>query len=85
MKLLTLKFFILLVVLFIPNIVDSKELNSLKNLVIYKDKKKISEISFKNEKDKNVSLSNSEFLGYLVRTMQRRNAISAKSSKQFKI
>ena len=44
MKLLTLKFFILLVVLFIPNIVDSKELNSLNNLVIYKDKKKISEI-----------------------------------------
>ena len=54
MKLLTLKFFILLVVLFIPNIVDSKELNSLKNLVIYKDKKKISEITFKNENDKNV-------------------------------
>ena len=60
MKLLTLKFFILLVVLFIPNIVDSKELNSLKNLVIYKDKKKISKISFKNEKDKNVSLSEYE-------------------------
>ena len=57
MKLLTLKFFILLVVLFIPNIVDSKELNSLKNLVIYKDKKKISEISFKNGEDKNVLLS----------------------------
>ena len=57
MKLLTLKFFILLVVLFIPNIVDSKELNSLKNLVIYKDKKKISEKSLKNEKYKNVSLS----------------------------
>ena len=60
MKLLTLKFFILLVVLFIPNIVDSKELNSLKNLVIYEDQKKISEISFKNEKDKNVSLSKYE-------------------------
>ena len=57
MKLLTLKFFILLVVLFIPNIVDSKELNDLKNLVIYDDQKKISEISFKNEEDKNVSLS----------------------------
>ena len=41
MKLLTLKFFILLVVLFIPNTVNSKELNGLKNLVIYKDKKKI--------------------------------------------
>ena len=54
MKLLTLKFFILLVALFIPNIVNSKELNGLKNLVIYKDKKKISEISFKNEKDNNV-------------------------------
>ena len=60
MKLLTLKFFILLVVLFIPNTVNSKELNGLKNLVIYEDKKKISEISFKNEKDKNVSLSKYE-------------------------
>ena len=57
MKLLTLKFFILFLVLFIPNIVNSKELNDLKNLVIYDDKKKISEISFKNEEDKNVSLS----------------------------
>ena len=60
MKLLTLKFFVLLVVLFIPNIVNSKELNGLKNLVIYEDQKKISEISFKNEKDKNVSLSEYE-------------------------
>ena len=50
MKLLTLKFFILLVVLFIPNAVNSKELNGLKNLVVYEDQKKISEISFKNEK-----------------------------------
>ena len=84
MKLLTLKFLILLTVFFIPNIVNSKELNGLKNLVIYKDKKKISEISFKNEKDKNVSLSEYEnkllilncfedfaemaFLLYMVRT-----------------
>ena len=60
MKLLTLKFLVLLVVLFIPNSVNSKELNGLKNLVIYKDKKKISEISFKNEKDKNVLLSEYE-------------------------
>jgi len=60
MKLLTLKFFVLLVVLFIPNIVNSKELNGLKNLVIYEDQKKISEISFKNEKDKDVSLSEYE-------------------------
>ena len=57
MKLLTLKFFILIAVFFIPNIVNSKELNDLKNLVIYDDQKKISEISFKNEEDKNVSLS----------------------------
>ena len=57
MKLLTLKFFILIAVFFIPNIVNSKELNDLKNLVIYEDQKKISEISFKNEEDKNVSLS----------------------------
>ena len=57
MKLLTLKFFILLVVFFIPNTVNSKELNDLKNLVIYDDQKKVSEISFKNEEDKNVSLS----------------------------
>ena len=54
MKLLTLKFLILLTVFFIPNIVNSKELNGLKNLVIYEDQKKISKISFKNEKDKNV-------------------------------
>ena len=60
MKLLTLKFFVLLVVLFIPNTVNSKELNGLKNLVIYEDQKKISEISFKNEKDKDVSLSEYE-------------------------
>ena len=60
MKLLTLKFLILLTVFFIPNIVNSKELNDLKNLVIYEDQKKISEISFKNEKDKNVSLSEYE-------------------------
>ena len=57
MKLLTLKFFILIAVFFIPNIVNSKELNDLKNLVIYDDQKKISEISFKNEADKNVTLS----------------------------
>ena len=57
MKLLTLKFFILIAVFFIPNIVNSKELNDLKNLVIYDDQKKINEISFKNEEDKNVSLS----------------------------
>ena len=84
MKLLTLKFFILFLVLFIPNTVNSKELNDLKNLVIYEDQKKISEISFKNEKDKNVSLSEYEnkllilncfedfaemaFLLYMVRT-----------------
>jgi len=60
MKLLTLKFFILIAVFFIPNIVNSKELNDLKNLVIYEDQKKISEISFKNEEDKNVSLSEYE-------------------------
>ena len=60
MKLLTLKFFIPLLVFFIPNVVNSKELNDLKNLVIYEDQKKISEISFKNEKDKNVSLSEYE-------------------------
>ena len=60
MKLLTLKFLVLLVVLFIPNSVNSKELNGLKNLVIYEDQKKISKISFKNEKDKNVSLSEYE-------------------------
>ena len=58
MKLLTLKFFILLLVFFIPNLLNSKELNDLKNLVIYDDQKKIGEISFKDEKDKNVSLSN---------------------------
>ena len=57
MKLLTLKFFILMVVLFIPNAVISKELNELKNLVIYEDQKKIKEISFKNEEDETVSLS----------------------------
>ena len=57
MKLLTLKFFILLVVLFIPNTVNSKELNGLKNLVIYEDQKKVSEISIKKESDKSVSLS----------------------------
>ena len=57
MKLLTLKFFILFLVFFIPNVVNSKELNNLKNLVIYDDQKKISEISFKNEVDKTVSLS----------------------------
>ena len=57
MKLLTLKFFILLFVFFIPNAVNSKELTDLKNLVIYEDQKKISEISFKNEEDKTVSLS----------------------------
>ena len=58
MKLLTLKFFILLLVFFIPNLLNSKELNDLKNLVIYDDQKKIGEISFKDVKDKNVSLSN---------------------------
>ncbi len=57
MKLLTLKFLIVLLVFFIPNAVNSKELNDFKNLVIYDDQKKISEISFKNEEDKNVSLS----------------------------
>ena len=60
MKLLTLKFFILLLVFFIPNVVNSKELLDLKNLVIYEDQKKISEISFKNDEDKNVSLSEYE-------------------------
>ena len=60
MKLLTLKFFITLLVFFIPNALNSKELNDLKNLVIYEDKKKISGISFKNEEDKNVSLSEYE-------------------------
>ena len=60
MKLLTLKFFILLVAFFIPNVAYSKELNNLKNLVIYDDQKKISGISFKNEEDKNVSLSEYE-------------------------
>ena len=60
MKLLTLKFFILLLVFFIPNVVNSKELIDLKNLVIYEDKKKISGISFKNEEGKNVSLSEYE-------------------------
>ena len=57
MKLLTLKFFITLLVFFIPNALNSKELNDLKNLVIYDDQKEISEISFKNEEDKTVSLS----------------------------
>ena len=60
MKLLTLKFFILLLVIFIPNAVNSKELNDLKNLVIYDDQKEISEISFKNGEDKNVLLSEYE-------------------------
>ena len=60
MKLLTLKFFILIVVLFIPNLVNTKEINDLKNLVIYDDQKKLSKISFKNEEDKNVSLSEFE-------------------------
>ena len=60
MKLLTLKLFILLSVFFILNAVNSKELNDLKNLVIYDDQKKISEISFKNGEDKNVSLSKYE-------------------------
>ena len=50
MKLLTLKFFILLLVFFISNVVNSKELTDLKNLVIYEDQKKISKISFKNKK-----------------------------------
>ena len=57
MKLLTLKFLIVLLVFFIPNVLNSKELDGLKNLVIYDDQKKISEISFKNEDDKTVSLS----------------------------
>ena len=57
MKLLTLKFLIVLLVFFIPNLLNSKELDGLKNLVIYDDQKKISEISFKNEDDKTVSLS----------------------------
>ena len=60
MKLLTLKFFITLLVFFIPNALNSKELIDLKNLVIYEEQKKISEISFKNAKDKNVSLSEYE-------------------------
>ena len=60
MKLLTLKFFILLLVFFIPNALNSKELNDLKNLVIYDDQKEISEISFKNGEDKNVLLSEYE-------------------------
>ena len=50
MKLLTLKFFILLVVLFIPNAVNSKELNGLKNLVIYKEKKKLAKYHLKMKK-----------------------------------
>ncbi len=73
MKLLTLKFFILIAVFFILNIVNSKELNDLKNLVIYDDQKKISEISFQNKEDKNISLSEYKnkllilnFLGYVV-------------------
>ena len=57
MKLLTLKFFILLLVFFVPIAVNSKELTHLKNLVVYDDQKKISEISFKNKEDKTVSLS----------------------------
>jgi len=60
MKLLTLKFFITLLVFFIPNALNSKELNDLKNLVIYDDQKEISEISFKNGEDKNVLLSEYE-------------------------
>ena len=60
MKLLTLKFFILLLAFFIPNALNSKELNDFKNLVIYEDQKKISEISFKNVEDKNVLLSEYE-------------------------
>ena len=60
MKLLTLKFLIVLLVFFIPNVPNSKELDGLKNLVIYEDQKKISEISFKNEDDKTVSLSEYE-------------------------
>ena len=50
MKLLTLKFFILLAVLFIPNTVNSKELNGLKNLVIYKEKKKLAKYHLKMKK-----------------------------------
>ena len=57
MKLLTLKFLIVLLVFFIPNVLNSKELDGIKNLVIYDDQKKIIEISFKNEDDKTVSLS----------------------------
>ena len=60
MKLLTLKFFILLLAFFIPNALNSKELNDFKNLVIYDDQKKISEISFKNVEDRNVLLSEYE-------------------------
>ena len=50
MKLLTLKFFILLVVLFIPNAVNSKELNGLKNLVVYEDQKKLAKYHLKTKK-----------------------------------
>ena len=57
MKLLTLKFLILLALFFIPITVNSKELNNLKNLVIYEDQKKIEEISFQNEEDNTVLLS----------------------------
>ena len=60
MKLLTLKFLIVLLVFFIPNVLNSKELDGLKNLVIYDYQKKISETSFKNEDDKTVSLSEYE-------------------------
>ena len=60
MKLLTLKFFITLLVFLIPNALNSKELNDLKTLVIYDDQKEISEISFKNGEDKNVLLSEYE-------------------------
>ena len=60
MKLLTLKFFITLLVFFIPNALNSKELNDLKTLIIYDDQKEISEISFKNGEDKNVLLSEYE-------------------------
>ena len=57
MKLLTLKFLILISLFFIPITVNSKELNHLKNLVIYEDQKKIEEISFQNEEDNTVLLS----------------------------
>jgi len=57
MKLLTLKFLILIALFFIPITVNSKELNNLKNLVIYEDQKKIEEISFQNEEDNTVLLS----------------------------